>query len=63
MVKQEVLLSSLPRLNSGNQIRITIFRDSIFRGIRVREFNNEIKKSYAKFKTIPGSESTMLTQL
>ena len=32
------------RLNSGRQNRIIIFGDSIFRGIRVREFNNEIKK-------------------
>ena len=40
-----------PRLNSGKQNRIIIFGDSIFRGIRFREFNNEIKNSYAKFKT------------
>ena len=45
------------RLNSGNQNRIIIFDDSIFPGIRVREFNNEIKNGYAKFKTFPGSDS------
>ena len=45
------------RLNSGRQNRIIIFGDSIFRGIRVREFNNEIKNGYAKFKTFPGSDS------
>ena len=45
------------RLNSGKQDRIIIFGDSIFRGIRVREFNNEIKNSYAKFKTFPSSDS------
>ena len=28
-----------------------------YRGIRVREFNNEIKNGYAKFKTFPGSDS------
>ena len=39
-------------LNSGKQNRIIIFfGDSIFRGIGFREFNNEIKNSYAKFKT------------
>ena len=45
------------RLNSGKQDRIIIFGDSIFLGIRVREFNNEIKNSYAKFKTFPRSDS------
>ena len=45
------------RLNSGNQNCIIIFGDNIFRGIRVREFNNEIKNGYAKFKTFPGSDS------
>ena len=45
------------RINSGKQNRIIIFVDSIFRGIRVREFNNEIKNGYGKFKTFPGSDS------
>ena len=45
------------RLNSGKQNRIIIFGDSIFRGIRVREFNNEIKNGFAKFKTFPVSDS------
>ena len=45
------------RLNSGKQNRIIIFGDGIFRGIRVREFNNEITNGYAKFKTFPGSDS------
>ena len=44
-------------LNSGKQNRIIIFGDSIFRGIRFREFNNEIKSGYAKFKTFPGADS------
>ena len=44
-------------LNSGKQNRIIIFGDSIFRGIRFREFNNEIKNGYAKFKTLPGADS------
>ena len=44
-------------LNSGKQNRIIIFGDSIFRGICVREFNDQIKNGYAKFKTFPGSDS------
>ena len=45
------------RLNPGKQNRIIIFGDSVFRGIRVREFNNDIKNDYAKCKTFPGSDS------
>ena len=45
------------RLNLGKQNRIIIFGDSIFRGIRVREFNNEIKNGYAKFKAFLSSDS------
>ena len=45
------------RLNSGKQNRIIIFGDTIFRGIRSREFNNETKNGYAKFKTFPGAYS------
>ena len=45
------------RLNSGKQNRIIIFGDSRFRGIHAREFNNEIKNGYAKFKTFPDSDS------
>ena len=41
------------RLNSGKHNRIIIFVDSIFRGISVREFNNETENGYAKFKTFP----------
>ena len=37
-----------------------IFGDSIFRGIRFREFNNEIKNGYAKFKTFPRADSAVL---
>ena len=44
-------------LNSGKHNRIIIFGDSIFRGIRFREFNNEIKNGYAKFKIFPGADS------
>ena len=45
------------RLKSDKQNRIIIFGDSLFCGIRVREFHNEIKIGYAKFKTFPGSDS------
>ena len=45
------------RLISGKQNDVIIFGDSVFRGIRVREFNNEIKNGYTKFKTFPGSDS------
>ena len=45
------------RINSSKQNRIIIFGDSISRGIRVREFNNETKNGYAKFKTFPGPDS------
>ena len=44
-------------LDSGKQNRIIIFGDSIFRGIRFREFNNEIKNGYAKFKIFPSADS------
>ena len=44
-------------LNSGKQNRINIFGDSIFCGIRFREFNNDIQNGYAKFKTFPGAGS------
>ena len=45
------------RLKSNKQNRIIIFGDSLFCGIRVREFHNEIKIGYAKFKTFFGSDS------
>ena len=41
------------RLNSGKQNRLIIFGDSIFRGIRVREVNNETENGYAKFFNFP----------
>ena len=44
-------------LNLDKQNRIIIFGESIFRGIRFREFNNEIKNGYAKFKSFPGADS------
>ena len=49
------------RLNSGKQNRIIIFGDSIFRGIHVREFNNEIKNGLFKIQNFPKKSYTMLT--
>ena len=52
LVPDEISYSSAvksTRLNSGKQNRKIIFGDSIFRGIRVRESNNQIKNGYAKF--------------
>ena len=34
-----------------------VFGDSIIRGIRVREFNQQVKNGYAKFKSFPGCNS------
>ena len=48
------------RLNSGKENRIIIFSDGMLCGIRFREFNNEIKNGYAKFKTFPRADSAVL---
>ena len=42
------------RSNSDKQNHITIFGDSIFHGIHILEFSNEIKIGYGKFKNSPG---------
>ena len=42
------------RSNSDKQNHITIFGDSIFHGIHIYEFSNEIKIGYGKFKNSPG---------
>ena len=34
--------------------KVIVFGDSIIRGIRVREFNQQVKNGYAKFKSFPG---------
>ena len=56
------------RLHIGKQNHIIIFGDNIFHRIHVREFDNEIKNGYAKFKTFYGSDfreilHLLLTQL
>ena len=56
LVPEEIFCTNVvksTRLNSGKHNRIIIFVDSIFRGISVREFNNETENGYAKFKTFP----------
>ena len=45
------------RSNSDEQNHITIFGDSIFRGIHVLEFSNEMKIGFGKFKDFPGKDS------
>lgn len=40
------------KLNSGNQNRIIILGDRIFRGVSFSEFKNKIKNGCAKFKTL-----------
>ena len=37
--------------------KVIVFGDSIIRGIRVREFNQQVKNGYAKFKSFPGCNS------
>ena len=34
-----------------------VFGDSIIRGIRMRDFNQQLKYGYAKFKSFPGCNS------
>ena len=36
---------------------IVVFGDSIIRGIRLRNFNQRVKNSYAKFKSFSGCNS------
>ena len=45
--------------NTKNVItkKMIVFGDSIIRGIRVRDFNQQAKNGYAKFKYFPGCNS------
>ena len=38
--------------------KVIAFGDSISWGIRVREFNQQVKNGYAKFKSFPACNST-----
>ena len=37
--------------------KVIVFGDSIIRGVRVREFNQQVKNGYAKFRSFPGCNS------
>ena len=45
--------------NTKNGItkKVIVFWDSIIRGIRVRDFDQQVKNGYAKFKSFPGCNS------
>ena len=49
----------MPRNTKNGITKKMIFLrgDSIIRGIRVRDFNQQVKNGYAKFKTFPGCNS------
>ena len=42
--------------NTKNGItkKVIVFEDSIIRGIRARDFHQQVKNGYAKFKSFPG---------
>ena len=45
--------------NTKNGIfkKVIVLGNSIIRGIRVRDFNQQVKNGYAKFKSFPGCNS------
>ena len=45
------------KTKNGMTKKVIAFRDSIIRGIRVRDFNQQVKNGYAKFKPFPGCNS------
>ena len=45
------------KTKNGINKKVIVFGDSIIRGLRVREFNQQVKNSYAKFKFFPGCNS------
>ena len=51
----DVAMSS--KIKNGITKKVIVFRDSIIRGIRVRDFNQQVKNGYAKFKCFPGCNS------
>ena len=51
----DVAMSS--KIKNGITKKVIVFRDSIIRGIRVRDFNQQVKNGYAKFKSFPGGNS------
>ena len=45
------------KTKNGITKKVIVFGYSIIRGIRVREFNQQVKNGYAKFKSFPGCNS------
>ena len=45
------------KTKNGITKKVIVFGYSIIRGIRVREFNQQVKNGYAKFKYFPGCNS------
>ena len=45
------------KTKNGIAKKVIVFEDRIIRGIRVREFNQQVKNGYAKFKSFPGCNS------
>ena len=45
------------KTKNGITKKVIVFGDSIIRGIRVRDFNQQVKNGYAKFKSFPGCNS------
>ena len=45
------------KTKNGFTKKVIVFGDSIMRGIRVSEFNQQVKNGYAKFKSFPGCNS------
>ena len=45
------------KTKNGITKKVIAFGDNIIRGLRVREFNEQVKNSYAKFRSFPGCNS------
>ena len=45
------------KTKNGINKKVIAFGDNIIRGLRVREFNEQVKNSYAKFRSFPGCNS------
>ena len=45
------------KTKNGITKKVIVSGDSIIRGIKVRDFNQQVKNGYAKFKSFPGCNS------
>ena len=52
-----LMLMVLCHVARKNGITKKVFGNSIIRGIRVRDFNQQVKNDYTKFKSFPGCNS------